>query len=145
MEGTFFPSKLSNARIELIFTLLELRFILYLNVPLPSLFSDKSSIISIQLDKEISVLNPESRSVEDLDNALLSGVVRHPDSADLSQNGKIKKYKEILCFLGYSTNNQFWNSREILAIFDPRVKLNNQSTINQIPNIKQIRKQFGMY
>lgn len=39
------------------------------------------------LDREVAVLNPASASVAALDNALLSGVVRHPESADLSENG----------------------------------------------------------
>jgi LPXTG-site transpeptidase (sortase) family protein len=38
----------------------------------------------------VSVLNPTSRSIAELDNALLKGVVRHPDSADLNeQNGNM--------------------------------------------------------
>ena len=41
------------------------------------------------LDKTISVLNPTSRNVADLDAALLEGVVRHPDSATLEQNGTV--------------------------------------------------------
>ncbi len=39
--------------------------------------------------KEIKILNPEGTSVEALDSALLSGVVRHPDSATLSEEGTI--------------------------------------------------------
>lgn len=42
-----------------------------------------------RLDKKIAVLNPTSRNVEDLDNALLRGVVRHPDSAKLGQEGNV--------------------------------------------------------
>jgi LPXTG-site transpeptidase (sortase) family protein len=49
--------------------------------------------ISISIDtlgiKGITVLNPESSSVEALDIALLSGVVRHPDSADFVDTGTI--------------------------------------------------------
>jgi len=49
--------------------------------------------VSITLDslgRTINVLNPTSRSVADLDAALLKGVVRHPDSADLNeQNGNM--------------------------------------------------------
>lgn len=41
------------------------------------------------LDKEVPVLNPESRVVSALDEALLKGVVRHPDSADLINTGTI--------------------------------------------------------
>lgn len=42
-----------------------------------------------RLDKKITVLNPNSRAIADLDEALLSGVVRHPDSAHLSQDGNV--------------------------------------------------------
>ena len=40
-------------------------------------------------ERSVTVLNPESRSVEVLDTALLSGVVRHPDSADFERTGTI--------------------------------------------------------
>jgi len=46
-------------------------------------------IIFETLDKEITVLNPKSREVADLDEALLSGAVRHPDSADFQSDGNI--------------------------------------------------------
>jgi LPXTG-site transpeptidase (sortase) family protein len=39
--------------------------------------------------RTVTVLNPASRSVEALDTALLSGVVRHPDSADFERTGTI--------------------------------------------------------
>lgn len=42
-----------------------------------------------RLGKEIAVLNPTSRTIADLDAALLEGVVRHPDSATLSQEGNV--------------------------------------------------------
>jgi LPXTG-site transpeptidase (sortase) family protein len=42
-----------------------------------------------RLDKTIEVLNPESRTIADLDTALLSGVVRHPDSAAPNQDGNV--------------------------------------------------------
>lgn len=46
--------------------------------------------ISIQkLGRTVSVLNPDSRSIADLDAALLDGVVRHPDSASLGQDGTV--------------------------------------------------------
>jgi LPXTG-site transpeptidase (sortase) family protein len=51
------------------------------------LFPD--TIIIDTLDREVSVLNPTSRSVTDLDAALLYGVVRHPDSATLEQSGTV--------------------------------------------------------
>lgn len=44
-------------------------------------------IIIDSLDIDVSVSNPESRSIEDLDRALLDGAVRHPDSAHLRDEG----------------------------------------------------------
>jgi len=41
------------------------------------------------LDRNISVLNPTSRSISDLDTTLLKGAVRHPDSATLERNGTV--------------------------------------------------------
>lgn len=37
-----------------------------------------------RLGKTVTVLNPSSRSIADLDTALLKGAVRHPDSGDLN-------------------------------------------------------------
>lgn len=52
--------------------------------PLPT------KIIFESLDnKVVPILNPEARSVVALDTALLSGAVRHPDSADFEQKGTI--------------------------------------------------------
>jgi len=42
-----------------------------------------------KLDRTIKVLNPTSRATADLDSALLGGVVRHPDSANLAQAGNV--------------------------------------------------------
>jgi LPXTG-site transpeptidase (sortase) family protein len=42
-----------------------------------------------KLGKTVTVHNPTSRSIVDLDAALLDGVVRHPDSATLSQEGNV--------------------------------------------------------
>lgn len=42
-----------------------------------------------KLSKTVAVLNPASRTIADLDAALLQGVVRHPDSATLSQEGNV--------------------------------------------------------
>ena len=41
------------------------------------------------LNRSVTVLNPTSKSIQDLDDALLSGVVRHPDSAILGQTGTV--------------------------------------------------------
>lgn len=47
------------------------------------------SITIPRLNKTVSVLNPQSRTIADLDEALLDGVVRHPDSATLNQEGNV--------------------------------------------------------
>ncbi|MBI4086382.1 sortase [Candidatus Kaiserbacteria bacterium] len=39
------------------------------------------------LEKDIVIQNPESRTVADLDKALLTGAVRHPDSATFAEDG----------------------------------------------------------
>ncbi len=39
--------------------------------------------------RSVTVLNPTSRAIPDLDAALLYGVVRHPDSATLEQTGTV--------------------------------------------------------
>jgi len=41
------------------------------------------------LDREVTVLNPESRDIAVLDAELLKGVVRHPDSALLGEEGNV--------------------------------------------------------
>lgn len=40
-------------------------------------------------NKEVTVLNPASRDIDVLDEALLQGAVRHPDSADFAEDGNI--------------------------------------------------------
>jgi len=40
-------------------------------------------------NKTITVLNPAARSIAALDSALLSGVVRHPDSAKMGEDGNL--------------------------------------------------------
>ncbi len=56
-----------------------------------------TKIIFDSLDREVSVLNPESADVETLDAALLNGVVRHPASADFEKTGT-------MVFLGHSSH-----------------------------------------
>jgi LPXTG-site transpeptidase (sortase) family protein len=57
------------------------------SVPVRAVYPDTITIPA--LDRSISVLNPASREVSDLDAALLYGVVRHPDSATLEQVGTV--------------------------------------------------------
>ena len=47
------------------------------------------SITIPAIDKTVNVLNPTSRLVADVDAESLEGVVRHPDSATLEQNGTV--------------------------------------------------------
>jgi LPXTG-site transpeptidase (sortase) family protein len=42
-----------------------------------------------RLDRSVPILNPDSSSVSVLDEALLSGVVRHPESALLGESGNV--------------------------------------------------------
>lgn len=51
--------------------------------------AEPTSLYIKKLDRTVKVLNPESRTVSDLDNALLSGVVRHPDSALVGEEGNV--------------------------------------------------------
>jgi len=46
-------------------------------------------VIFDTLDREVTVLNPASRAIAALDTALLDGAVRHPDSADFTEDGNI--------------------------------------------------------
>lgn len=57
--------------------------------PLPPAEVLPTKIIIEKLAKEVTVLNPQERDIPSLDAALLSGVVRHPDSADFSEPGNI--------------------------------------------------------
>jgi LPXTG-site transpeptidase (sortase) family protein len=41
------------------------------------------------LDRVVTVLNPETRDIVELDRELLKGVVRHPDSALLGEEGNV--------------------------------------------------------
>ncbi len=56
---------------------------------------------------------------------------------------RLKNYTRIIEFLDFSSDQSFWNAEEIDALFDPKGKLNNSSTINKIPNINQIRERFS--
>lgn len=59
--------------------------------PLPPVAADPypQRMIIDALDKNIVIQNPASREVADLDKALLTGAVRHPDSADFADTGNI--------------------------------------------------------
>lgn len=46
-------------------------------------------IIIDELNKDVTIVNPQSRAIADLDEALLDGVVRHPDSADFEKTGNM--------------------------------------------------------
>ncbi len=47
------------------------------------------TIIIDRLERTVAVLNPTSRTIPDLDAALLYGVVRHPDSATMERTGTV--------------------------------------------------------
>ncbi len=48
-----------------------------------------SRIAIAKLGTDVQVLNPQSSAIADLDQALLEGVVRHPDSADFKDTGTV--------------------------------------------------------
>ncbi len=54
-----------------------------------AVLAEPTMIYIEKLDREVVVLNPTSRAIADLDEALLEGVVRHPDSALLGQEGNV--------------------------------------------------------
>jgi LPXTG-site transpeptidase (sortase) family protein len=61
-----------------------------------------------RLNRTVPVLNPASRSIEALDSALLEGVVRHPDSATMKDEGNI-------FILGHSSYLPVVNNRSFQA------------------------------
>jgi LPXTG-site transpeptidase (sortase) family protein len=68
------------------------------------------------LDRIVKVLNPASNSVEAMDTALLSGVIRHPDSATFGEEGN-------MLILGHSS-------------YLPTVHNRNFQALNGIQNLK---------
>lgn len=68
------------------------------------------------LDRTVTVLNPASRNNASLDAALLKGVIRHPDSATLNQEGNV-------FILGHSS-------------YLPQVINKNYQALNGIQNLK---------
>lgn len=82
-------------------------------VPEASLLSNvlPTSIYFSTLNKRVDVLNPTSRSVADLDNALLKGAVRHPDSATLDRYGTV-------FILGHSSHLPIVNNKAFQAFND---------------------------
>ncbi len=69
------------------------------------------SIIFDTLDREVTILNPEDDSAGALDTALLSGVVRHPGSADFENKGTI-------FLLGHSSYLPVVNNKNFQAFND---------------------------
>lgn len=63
----------------------------------------------VALNRTIPVLNPASRSIPALDAALLKGVVRHPDSATMKDEGNI-------FILGHSSYLPIVNNRNFQAL-----------------------------
>lgn len=90
-----------------------------------------------KLDRDVKILNPESESFEVLDQALLSGVVRHPQSAYLGENGNV-------FILGHSSylpnvmnkNFQAFNGIEKLTWGDiVRIESNDKEYIYRVDRV----------
>lgn len=108
-----------------------------------SIFSNETLPISITIDalnRTVSVLNPNSRNITDLDNALLKGVVRHPDSADFTDD------KGNILILGHSSylntvlnkNFQAFNGIQNLTWGDTiRLRSNDTEYIYQVDRVYQ--------
>ncbi len=58
-------------------------------VTIPRIPLQPDTIIIDRFERSVPVLNPTSRTVADLDAALLYGVVRHPDSATMERSGTV--------------------------------------------------------
>lgn len=98
-------------------------------VEAPVAYPLPTKIIFDSLDnREVVVLNPASREIAELDEALLEGAVRHPDSADFDNEGNI-------FILGHSSylpnvlnrNFQAFNGIEKLTWGD-RIRLQSEDT-----------------
>lgn len=99
------------------------------------------SITIEALNRTVPVLNPVSRSIADLDAALLKGVVRHPDSAALNQDGTV-------FLLGHSSylpvvnnaNYQAFNGIQNLKWGDIiRVRSADQEYVYQVERVYEAR------
>ncbi len=56
----------------------------------PVAMAEEPVLLTIpSLDRVVTVLNPETRDIVELDQELLKGVVRHPDSALLGEDGNV--------------------------------------------------------
>lgn len=100
--------------------------------------------VEIQIDKlnkRVEILNPESRSVSVLDSALQKGAVRHPDSANLAQEGN-------MFILGHSSrlpnvfnkNYQAFNDIETLEWGDTiRVFSNDTEYIYRVEKVYEAK------
>ncbi len=93
------------------------------------------------LEREIPILNPTSRTISDLDEALRHGAVRHPDAANLRQDGNI-------FILGHSSylpnvvnrNYQIFNGIENLQWGDViRVFSENREYIYRVDRVYEAR------
>ena len=88
----FLPEKKTDAVVEEQVQVVETEAVAEEPVIIPEVAVDPLPV-SIIFDalggKEVKILNPDSSTVEALDSALLSGVVRHPESADFKESGTI--------------------------------------------------------
>jgi sortase (surface protein transpeptidase) len=110
--------------------------------PLPTADSPLPISITIEpLGRTLPVVNPTSRAIVDLDNALSLGVVRHPDSATLRQKGTI-------FILGHSSHLpsvrnryfQAFNGIENLVWGDTiRLRSAEAEYVYQVDNVYQAR------
>jgi hypothetical protein len=55
---------------------------------------------------------------------------------------RLSNYRNILQFLGFSSEPSHWDKALVEAVLHPSAKLNDSSTLGLIPNIKEIQNRF---
>lgn len=94
-----------------------------------------------KLDKEITVLNPAGRSIAVLDEALLDGVVRHPDSADFENEGTMFLFGHSSYLPNVINKNfQAFNGIQELTWGDRiRVQSENMEYVYRVEKVYQVK------
>ena len=62
---------------------------------------------------------------------------------DVSVEDRIRRYQALLDFLGFSSHQSRWSHATVRALLSPSAKLNDASTLQLIPNLRQLRQCFS--
>ena len=63
--------------------------------------------------------------------------------ADVSSDARIRKFRQILDFLGCSADPASWPGSTVERLFQPQAKLNNPDTFGLIPNLAEVQMRFS--